>query len=158
MSSAAFVLPDLGPADAGAGDRLSREAAALVRRLADLLDQALPDGGEHRAARQFLRTMADAASAAPLGPGAEPHPLDRLATGFGLSPAEVDLVLLAGLADEHEGYSGVLRTLHPRGEPRPTAGLAAQLLCASPAERRMLRGILEGGPAVRAGALRLDPD
>jgi len=160
MSSAeAFVLPDLGPADAGAGDRLARETAALVRRLADLLDQALPDGGEHRPAREFLRAMGVADAEAPWTPRlGEPHPLDRLASAFGLSPAEVDLVLLAGLPEEHEGYSGVLRTLHPRGEPRPTAGLAAQLLCSSPAERRMLRGILEGGPAVRAGVLRLGDD
>ena len=94
------MLPDLGPADAGAGDRLAREAAALVRRLADLLDQALPEGGEHRAARDFLRAMAESAPAGPSAwtPDAE-HPLDRLAQGFGLSPAEVDLVLLAGLPD-----------------------------------------------------------
>lgn len=160
MSSAeAFVLPDLGPADGGAGDRLAREAASLVRRLADLLDQALPEGGEHRAARDFLRAMAEAAPSGPSAwtPDAE-HPLDRLAQGFGLSPAEVDLVLLAGLPDEHEGYSGVLRTLHPRGEPRPTTGLAAQLLCGSPSERRMLRALLEGGPAIRSGALRLGDD
>lgn len=143
------------PALAGGspGSRLAAGTAALAGRLADLLEEALPGGGEHSAARDFLRAMARA-------PG-EPHavpaedPLDRLVAGFGLSPVESDLLFLAGLPEEHEGYAGVLRTLHPRGEPRPTAGLAAQLLCASGEERRLLRRVLETGPAARAGIVRL---
>jgi hypothetical protein len=31
------------------------------------------------------------------------------------------------MPEEHEGYAAILRALHPRGEPRPSAGLAAQL-------------------------------
>ena len=85
------------------------------------------------------------------------HPLERLRTTFDLSQLEVDLLVLAGLPDEHEGYSGILRTLHPRGEPRPSVGLAAQLLCGTPEERRALRATLTGGAAVRTGVLRI-PD
>jgi hypothetical protein len=145
------------------GERLARETGALAGRLAELLDQVLAAQGEHAAAREFLHSMARAAlddapdSMYRAGAHrlAEPHPLDRLTDGLALSPVEVDLLLLAGLPEEHEGYASVLRTLHPRGEPRPTAGLAAQLLCATPEERRLLRTVLETGRAVRAGVLRL---
>jgi hypothetical protein len=146
-----------GPWDAGTGaaDRLARDAAALAGRLADLLDQALPGAGEHAASRDFLRAMAAAPAAEPWAADDGDDPIDRVARAFRLSPVEVDLVLLAGLPEEHEGYAGVLRTLHPRAEPRPSAGLAAQLLCASAGERRLLRRVLESGAAVRAGVLRL---
>ncbi|HEX7242972.1 MAG TPA: ATP-binding protein [Longimicrobiaceae bacterium] len=157
--SSAHPLPFPGAAPEHPGARLARETAALAGRLADLLDQALPAGGEQSPAREFLRAMAADAEEEPGTAGwAGPqgvHPLDRLALGFGLSRVEVDLLLLAGLPEEHEGYAGVLRTLHPRSEPRPTAGLAAQLLCASADERRLLRAALETGPAVRAGVVRL---
>ncbi|MEW5928564.1 MAG: ATP-binding protein [Gemmatimonadota bacterium] len=151
MSSAA-PLPFPGPAARAPGERLAAAAAALAGRLADLLDQALP-GAEHAAARDFLRAMAAEADAGAAGGGDDPF--DRVVAGFGLSRVEADLLLLAGLPEEHEGYAGVLRTLHPRGEPRPTAGLAAQLLCDSAAERRLLRDVLETGPAARAGVVRL---
>ncbi|HEX8695862.1 MAG TPA: ATP-binding protein [Longimicrobium sp.] len=156
MSSAAlFALP--APAAEAPGARLAREAAALAARLAQLLEHALPEPGEHGAARDFLRAMAAAADEEPpAAADAEPHPLDRLAGALRLSPVEVDLLLLAGLPDEHEGYAGVLRTLHPRGEPRPTTGLAAQLLCASPGERLLFRRVLETGAATGAGAVRAD--
>lgn len=91
----------------------------------------------------------------PAPPGAA-QPLDRLSHGLGLSPVELDLVLLAGLPEEHEGLAECLASLHPRGQPRPTVGLAAQLLCRSPAERRELRRVLSQGPAVRAGLLALE--
>jgi len=149
----AFPVPEPRPSA-----RLARRTAGLAGRLADLLDQALPAGGEHTATRDFLRAMAAAAEGPQLRHGEGLDPLERLEAGFALSPADTDLLLLAGLADEHEGYAGVLRGLHPRGEPRATAGLAAQLLCASPDDRALLRGVLESGPAVRAGVLRLEGD
>ena len=31
-----------------------------------------------------------------------------------LGPVEADLVVLAGMAEEHEGFSELLRVLHPR--------------------------------------------
>ncbi len=149
--SSAEPLPFPGPAAGTPGERLAAAAASLAGRLADLLQQALP-GPEHAAARDFLRAMAGEPAAVP-GPGGDPF--DRVVEGFGLSAVEADLLVLAGLSEEHEGYAGVLRTLHPRGEPRPTTGLAAQLLCGSAAERRLLREVLETGPAARAGVLRL---
>src|SRR5262249_51414815 len=83
------------------------------------------------------------------------HPVERLAVSYAMAQVEVDLLLLAGMAEEHEGFASLFRTLHPRGEPRPTTGLAAQLFCNSPTERLMLRKLLASGNAVRSGALVL---
>src|SRR6266702_6283871 len=146
--------------DRSTAERLSRDVAGIADRLAQLLignsasrEGPLADGAA------FLHAMAEAAGDSrqeggwPLELPGQSHPLDRLVNAFGLSPVEVDLLLLAGMAEEHEGYASVLRNLHPRGEPRATVGLAAQLCCETSRERRVLREILELGPAVRSGAL-----
>ena len=51
--------------------------------------------------------------------------------------------MLAGMPEENDGFAGALRELHPRGEGRPTVGLALRLLrpedpapAARPAARR----------------------
>lgn len=141
-------------------DVLAREIAALAGRLADLLEQALPGDGALDHARGFLRSMAEAAGDAmdARAVGAADVPHRRLARALQLAPAEVDLLLLAGLTDEHEGFAGILRSLHPHGEPYATTGLAAQLFCRSTAERALFRALLERGPAVRAGAIRVARD
>jgi hypothetical protein len=148
-----------------AGERLGHETGLLAGRLAALLRDTLPDGGGTEGplarGRAFLEAMAEMAAAAEEGSAAEEATgLDRLVDGLGLSPCEIDLLLLAGLAEEHEGYAEVLRLLNPQGQPSPTTGLAAQLLCpgSGDRERRALRELLENGPAVRSGALRVVGD
>lgn len=89
---------------------------------------------------------------------ADSHPLHLLIGGFGFSPCEVDLLLFAGMADEHEGFADIFRTLHPRGQARPTVGLATQFFCQGGLERNSLRKLLTTGPAIKAGVLRLDGD
>src|SRR5689334_3575348 len=130
--------------DREVSERLAREVGLLAGRLAEFLAAAAPPEGPLAEGVGFLRAMSAAALSAPRrGDGAAPPaPLDRLAGALGLAPAERDLLLLAGLAEEHEGYAAALRTLHPRGEPYPSAGLAAQLLCRDADERRALRGLL----------------
>jgi hypothetical protein len=143
---------------------LAHEVAILAGRLAQLLTDAPIAGDDAMAAAiAFLRAFGQpAAGARPLSdrladgsaqPGA--HPLHRIAAGFALAPVEIDLLLLAGMADEHEGFASLFRTLHPRGEPHPTTGLAAQLFCASAGERFKFRELLTTGAAVRSGALAL---
>ncbi len=129
-------------------DRLATAVAALGARLAAVLEE-LP--GLTDDSRAFLQRMS---GAPPADPG---EPLRRLADGLRLSPLEVDLLLLAGLPEEHEGYAALLRQLHPQGEPRPTLGLAARLLCDDD-ERADLREAVETGAAVRSGALVVDRD
>src|SRR5688572_11910154 len=154
---ASAELSALPPTGLTPGERLGVATAAIAGRLASLLDRALPGVDEGTSGREFLRAMSREAESAedPWRAQERPHPLDRLAQAFRLSSVELDILFLAGLPDEHEGYSGILRTLHPRGEPRPTVGLAAQLFCADPDDRRLLRSILSSGNAVRAGIVRL---
>src|SRR2546423_7089833 len=56
------------------------------------------------------------------------------------------------------GVLAVMRTLHPRGEPRPTVGLAAQFLVQKPGRHLKLRELLEHGAVTRVGALRIAGD
>jgi hypothetical protein len=86
------------------------------------------------------------------------HPLERLERGLGLSALERDLLLLAGLPDEHEGFGSILRVLHPRGEPRPTAGLAAQLFRPELESREEVRAALAAGRLRAAAVVRLEGD
>jgi len=76
------------------------------------------------------------------------HPLDLLAYSFRLSHGEVDLLILAGLAEEHEGFADIFRTLHPLGVARPTLGLAAQLFCNESEMRTDFCGLVEAGAAL----------
>jgi hypothetical protein len=149
--------------------RLAREVGILAGRLAQLLDR-LPVRDEPAVdGRSFLwslyesvspgRPAADWDESSPArGPVHPPHPVDNLVSGLGLSRIELDLILLAGMADEHEGLSALFRVLHPAGEPRPTAGLAVQLFTRQADEREQLRALLTGGPAVTSGLLGLAGD
>jgi hypothetical protein len=129
-------------------DGLTARAARLGGRLGDLL-ATLADEAVLAGARGFLD--------ATLAPAGEPTPgpLDRLAEGMRLAPLEVDLAVLAGLAEEHEGYAQILRWIHPEGTPVATAGLAMQLLAPAASERLALRALLEDGRAVRSGIVEL---
>ena len=147
----------LGPVPGRAPDEtasraLTARAGRWALRLADLL--AVRFAAEPRAdeAATFLRTWAGdlertATSAA--------ESLARLAARYGLSQDEEDLILLAGLPEEHEGLASTLRTLHPHGEPRVTTGLAALLLGAVTSDRSEIRRLLSEGTAIQAGLIRL---
>jgi len=141
-------------------ERLARETARLAGLLARIVERVTAAASALSGSHEFLLAMSTAMQenerlSALRDRGSAPHPFDRLAMLYALSPVETDLVLLAGMPEEHEGYASVMRALHPRGESRPTTGLAAQLLCDSAAERVLLRQILELGQAVRSGIITL---
>lgn len=143
---------------------LTLAAARMGARLAALLRRSgIGDAERPEAGLAFLERMAAAAEAAggrPALPG--PEPLGRLAGCLGLSACETDLIVLAGLSEEHEGYADVLRWIHPQHRPWPTLGLAAQILiadddfAAQQAARLAFRRLAEAGPARRAGLFSLD--
>jgi len=136
--------------------RMSRVVAQTGGRLAHLLGRAQSTaGGPLEQALSFLASMLEATKDVPLA-SAGLDPIDRLAAQ--LTPAEIDMVVLAAMPEEHEGYASVLRTLNPRGEPYATTGLAAQLSCASLRDRGALRSLLEHGAAVRLGIIALGGD
>jgi hypothetical protein len=128
---------------------LSARAARLARTVADVIDQRCRPESGGREASGFLREWADSVPSTMLT--GEPTPLDLLSTGFGLGPDERDLLVLAGLAEEHEGIAATLRSLHPRGEPHPTASLAALVLAL---DRAALRGLLRDAPISRHRLVR----
>ncbi len=133
----------------GFAERLSD----LGHRLASVVETCCAPGQESMAAVSFLHSWADAPIEEAEDGGAA---FGRLAT-FGLTETEVDLVLLAGLADEHEGLAATFRSTNPAGEPRPTAGLAALLPGGGVEARHDVRTLLTGGAAVRHGLLHVAP-
>src|SRR5919107_314859 len=113
--------------------QLSREVGLLAGRLARMLSDA-PVARETSVAAgiDFLRTVAAVAPSTSaiserIARGAIDcqTPLERVACAYAFAAVEVDLLLLAGMAEEHEGFASLFRALHPGGAPRPTAGLAA---------------------------------
>ncbi|MFC5219684.1 ATP-binding protein [Streptomyces coerulescens] len=152
MSDTTLVAP--AEPRTAASSRLHHGVLELAGRIGEVL-------GTGHEAHGFLTALA--ARAVPDAPGAGGHPVDRIAEGLRLTAAEVDLLLLAGLAEEHEGLSSVLRDLHPVRAPAATTGLAAVLCEAGalpgapddPVQGRLwLRGLLLNGPLVMSGALR----
>jgi hypothetical protein len=139
--------------------RMSSEVAAMAGRLARLIAPS-PIQAESPLAQghAFLSAMFEAHPRGPQLSGAENHPLDRLSSCLSLTRTDVDLIVLAGMAEEHEGYASIMRSLSPRSEPHATAGLAAQLTCEDPRDRFELRRTLEQGAAVRAGVIALGGD
>jgi hypothetical protein len=143
---------------------LTARTARIARDVAAVLELHGSAGSGAAEAAAFFRSWAESTSAEP---DLVDAPLDALAERFVLTPQEVDLLLLAGLPEEHEGIAATFRGLHPQGEPHPTAGLAALILnnalvpggAVFPSDavdaRPTLRRLLATGEAVRHGLLQL---
>jgi hypothetical protein len=171
MPEAATNFPAHDDANFAIADRMSREVAILAGRLARLLAHSPAAQEGHLAGgNAFLNAMFEAATAGqsatdlegpatdrrpPAQTHPEIHPIDRLATALALEPREVDLIFLAAMAEEHEGYASILRSLNPQNEPFATTGLAAQLQCHNSHQRLDLRRTLEAGASITNGVLAL---
>jgi len=79
--------------------------------------------------------------------------LDRLEIAYRLSPFEVDVLVLAGLPEEHEAFTRLARSIHPLGEPRLSIGAIAVTLGLDASGRSYLREVLETGPLAQQGLL-----
>ncbi|HEX5703548.1 MAG TPA: ATP-binding protein [Pyrinomonadaceae bacterium] len=157
------------PAQADVTARLTREVGILAGRLARFLSSSRLMGDAVAEGQGFLQAFfeivsegrpLDAWSLNPLDrrPAGEPHPFDRLTETLSLSPIEAELLLLGGLCEEHEGFAAVLRSLHPRAEPRVSVGLAARILGEDRLDRHALRLLLETSAVVRSRTLRITGD
>ncbi len=145
------------PVGATVAERLEPELGALAYLLVEAVrDVAGPAGDlfeSHRARVAGLFPRPPPRTGLP----AE-DPLERLARSFALSPFEVDLLLLSALPHHHEALTLLLRSLHPRGEPCPTVGLAAQLFCRAEGDRRLFLGVVESGALAGSGVVRAVPE
>jgi hypothetical protein len=133
---------------------LTARAADLAITLAGVVERhGSADAGADRTAA-FLRDWAGTCRTDVVFPPSV-QPLDRVAGHFGLGRPERELLLLAGLPEEHEGMASTFRALSPRGEPHLSVGLAALVLAGSGVDRIDLRGLLSSGAAVRHGLVQL---
>jgi hypothetical protein len=152
------VLDVTAAALADAGRPPSHRVARVSGRIAALLRSMLPAG-----ARDERVAFLDAYGA-PAQDTRGTSAVIRLANVFDLSATDLDLLVLAALPEEHEGFCHVLRSLHPRGEPRATVALAAQLLddgpehSARPTDRWPLIETLVNGRLTRSGCISLYGD
>jgi hypothetical protein len=134
-----------------AASALTVRAAAVARRVANLLPSPASD-----ADAAFLREWADVVTTTPGADiGTATGPMDLLVAGLALTDLEADLLVLAGLPEEHEGLADVFRSVHPQHVPRPGVGLATRLAEASGMDRAQARRLLHEGRAVAVGVLRL---
>ena len=147
------------------------EAARLGGRIAATL-RAESAGAEPGADANWGRVLrfldAQLGRAESASPIPAPQPIDTIAEALDLNDAERDLLVLAGMAEEHEGYGAAFAALHPRGDSRPTWGLFAWLVSHGNAEPPQVSLIAPGdgqaaprGPGAevsREAALRLFND
>ncbi|MCC6235429.1 MAG: ATP-binding protein [Verrucomicrobiales bacterium] len=133
-------------------ERLTIEIARTAGRLAAFLTASFPQA-EGLVAQNIAFLRAQAQIQGPSSTPSPREPLDHLETAGPLSAAELDVLVLAGLSDEHEGYAAVLRSLHPRSEPRAAVGLVAQVLRSG--RRADFRAWLEQTPLARRGLVRV---
>jgi hypothetical protein len=158
MTSRLPTAPPPGADTAGPYRGLQREVAILAGRFAELLRRRFADDASAvEVALHFLDyryreacgdTPLDAWSDDCLGRLAQQAPptLQRLIDRLGLDRLSVELLLVAGMTEEHEGYADIFRSLHPGGHPFPTFGLVAQLLCPEAEARLGLRHRVEATP------------
>ena len=89
-----------------------------------------------------------------VGTSADTAPLDTLSQALSLDDDERTLLVLAGMADAHEGYGAAFAALHPRGESRPTWGLFGWLVSTDIRRDGTLR-LQHCSPLLQLGLVRL---
>lgn len=137
------------------------EAARLGQRIAEQLraDAGAEADATWGRALHFLQQQWTRAQSlgATLGPTADSEPLDTLSQALGLDDDERTLLILAGMADAHEGYGAAFAALHPRGESRPTWGLFGWLVSKDMRRDGTLR-LQHESPLLQLGLVRLVGD
>src|SRR5207248_470374 len=118
--SARWWCSAMSDATAELSRTLTARACGLAIELAGVVERhGSADAGADRTA-VFLRDWAGTCRTdafVPLSRQASEQPLDRVVDHFGLGATERELLLLAGLPEEHEGLAGTFRALNPNGEP-----------------------------------------
>lgn len=148
------------------GQPLWFEAAQLGHRLAQMLRAELPSAAgsapsASSAAAPWERVLhfleQQWQRARPLAMPPVPQPLDELMQALALDDDERALLLLAGMAEAHEGYGASFAALHPRGESRPSWGLFCRLVSSDIAREAPTR-LLQDSVLLRLGLVQLPGD
>ncbi|GAB2708137.1 ATP-binding protein [Aliiglaciecola aliphaticivorans] len=82
-------------------------------------------------------------------------PLQHLVSGLKLSSLEIHLLVLGGMAQEHEGFANLFCHLHPQHQPYPTPALLAKLVCMEPSQRQSLCTSLNESALLELGIVEL---
>lgn len=138
----------------------------LAQRLSSLLEISF-SGDDHniQSALSFLRFYIDQHKQdQKLDGGFKQHnfernsSLSRLQQKLCLSEMEFQLLILAGMAQEHEGFAEIFKSLHPSRQPYPTPALLAQLVCRQDAQRHTMALLLTQSALITLGFIRLSGD
>jgi hypothetical protein len=144
----------------GEGFPIWYEAALLAGDIARCLNQT-GMGQEYTVEPPWLNTLSFFTSQSQLAINTlitpTPQPLDKFSRLLGLPSEERKLIVLAGMAEEHEGYSAGFAAIHPRQEPRPTVGLFARLIFADISRKACLQ-LLESTLLIRLGVVQIAGD
>lgn len=135
---------------------IERALGDLAGRLAGLLRASEIAAAEPVAAA--IGALERRAEAAPGAPGPLPPGIIRLAEGLRLDALDLDLLLLAAMAEHDEASASILSLIHPTGRPWPTVGLAERLFCDGMPDRRRLRERITQGALIRSGAISCTGD
>ena len=138
----------------------------MAARLANLIEQRFnPQDSAIQPGLNFLRFQSAQNHPESLNEGNETivgrcdrhtrSAIQLLIKGLDLGETEAELLVLAGMAQQHEGYADIFRSFHPNHQPYPTAALAAQLFCANDEQRSSLAEKLNRSPLVEYGLLSL---
>lgn len=129
---------------------LRRVVSRLRAGVAELANADGALNGAVAAIDDYL-SVAPPSAHAPQEPGQSP--VARLVERYGLEQEQLDLVVFAGLPDEHEVFAHLFRILHPAGRPVTTIGSFVQLVAAGQRDRAVQEVLL--GRAVESGVVRL---
>lgn len=139
---------------------------AMAQRLISLLeDRFSNDNPEIIAALEFLYSylkQAEYSSNQIIQDGdnlkVKQSSISRLQREFDFSDVEIQILILAGMAQEHEAFSDIFGSLHPNHKCFATPALLIQLLCADEEQRHLLSMQLTGSKLFKDGIISLVGD
>ncbi len=82
--------------------------------------------------------------------------LYRLKNVFRLSQTEIQIVVLSGMAQEHEAFADIFRSLHPNSHSYPTAALLLQLIGIDDSNRQDLFSMLTNSKLVTNRIIKIE--
>lgn len=136
---------------------INSHIVAMVLKLKVLLENRFAnDNPEIQAALEFLYTYLNQTNQTEDSSNQiEQSAITRLQHKLVLSDVEIEILVLAGMAHDHEAFADIFRSLHPNHKCFPTAALLLQLLCFDEQQRHQLSVQLTNSKLFRYGLISL---